>query len=234
MIRYLAVVLLSMAATVVLAGTQTMMPLVVLSATALIMGGTGHPLSTPQDSPEFIDSYVNDANNDYIVLTGFCDPGSCTPTAVSTPEQFMPVSGTMPFDESVAQGVTNLDDAISAQPEGTEIVVFGYLDLDQFSEVNESLGHSGGDRLLVMAADRLCAAFGPDVVLGRFTQDRFALVMTTRDPGTGSEAAAHAIECMAQPFWINGQMLHNGVSIGLAEVSDAGVQRAYLKGASHA
>jgi hypothetical protein len=138
MIRYLAVVLLSMAATVVLAGTQTMMPLVVLSATALIMGGTGHPLSTPQDSPEFIDSYVNDANNDYIVLTGFCDPGSCTPTAVSTPEQFMPVSGTMPFDESVAQGVTNLDDAISAQPEGTEIVVFGYSQSARIASIQKA------------------------------------------------------------------------------------------------
>ena len=62
-----------------------MTPLVALTATALIMGGTGHPLSTPQDSPEFINSYTNDANNDYIVLTGFCGADSCTPTAVSTP-----------------------------------------------------------------------------------------------------------------------------------------------------
>ena len=79
---------------------------VALTATALIMGGTGHPLSTPQDSPEFINSYTTDANNDYIVLTGFCGADACTPTAVSTPEQFMPVSGTMPFDQSVGAGVT--------------------------------------------------------------------------------------------------------------------------------
>ena len=95
-----------------------MTALVALTATALIMGGTGHPLSTPQDSPEFIDGYTTDANNDYIVLTGFCGAGSqsCTPTAVSTPEQFMPVSGVMPFDQSVGQGVTNLDQAMAAQP----------------------------------------------------------------------------------------------------------------------
>ena len=105
------VVLLSIASTIVLVSVQTMTALVALTATALIMGGTGHPLSTPQDSPEFIDGYTTDANNDYIVLTGFCGAGSqsCTPTAVSTPEQFMPVSGVMPFDQSVGQGVTNLD-----------------------------------------------------------------------------------------------------------------------------
>ncbi len=91
------VVVLSVASTVVLAGMQTMTALVALTATALIMGGTGHPLSTPQDSAEFINSYTADANNDYIVLTGFCSADSCTPTAVSTPEQFMPVSGVMPL-----------------------------------------------------------------------------------------------------------------------------------------
>ncbi|MGH3677522.1 MAG: PE-PPE domain-containing protein [Mycobacterium sp.] len=138
-----------MAGTVVLAGTQTMMPLAVLTATALIMGGTGHPLSTPQDSPEFINSYVNDANNDYIVLTGFCGSESCTPTAVSTPEQFMPVSGTMPFDLSVAQGVTNLDHAINAQPAGTEMVVFGYSQSARIASIQKANLAAAGSTLPV-------------------------------------------------------------------------------------
>jgi hypothetical protein len=84
------VVALSIASTVVLASMQTMTVLVAVTATALIMGGTGHPLSSPQDTPDFINSYTADANNHYIVLTGFCGAESCTPTAVSTPEQFMP------------------------------------------------------------------------------------------------------------------------------------------------
>jgi hypothetical protein len=50
LIRSFGVVLLSVAATVLLAGMQTMTPLVVLTATALIMGGTGHPLSVPQEA----------------------------------------------------------------------------------------------------------------------------------------------------------------------------------------
>jgi hypothetical protein len=43
------------------------------------------PLSSPQDSPEFIDSYTTNANNNDIVLAGYCGAESCTPTAVPTP-----------------------------------------------------------------------------------------------------------------------------------------------------
>ncbi len=139
--------MLSIASTVVLAGTQTMTPLVALTATALIMGGTGHPLSTPQDSPEFVDSYTSDANNDYILLTGFCGAGSCTPTAVSTPEQFMPVSGTMPFDQSVGQGVTNLDQAVNAQPVGESMVVFGYSQSARIASIEKGNLAAAGSTL---------------------------------------------------------------------------------------
>jgi hypothetical protein len=143
------VVVLSIASTVVLAGTQTMTALVALTATALIMGGTGHPLSTPQDSPEFINSYTTDANDDYIVLTGFCGAESCTPTAVSTPEQFMPVSGMMPFDQSVEQGVVNLDQAINAQPAGESMVVFGYSQSARIASIQKANLAAAGSTLPV-------------------------------------------------------------------------------------
>jgi hypothetical protein len=143
------VVVLSIASTVVLASMQTMAAVVALTATALIMGGTGHPLSTPQDSPDFINSYTADANNDYIVLTGFCGAGSCTPTAVSTPEQFMPVAGAMPFDQSVGQGVTNLDQAINAQPAGESIVVFGYSQSARIASIQKGNLAAAGSTLPV-------------------------------------------------------------------------------------
>jgi PE-PPE domain len=143
------VVLLSIASTIVLASVQTMTALVALTATALIMGGTGHPLSTPLDSPEFINGYTTDANNDYIVLTGFCGAGSCTPTAVSTPEQFMPVSGVMPFDQSVGQGVTNLDLAMAAQPAGESLVVFGYSQSARIASIEKGNLAAAGSTLPV-------------------------------------------------------------------------------------
>jgi hypothetical protein len=143
------VVALSIASTVVLASMQTMTVLVALTATALIMGGTGHPLSSPQDSPDFINSYTTDANNDYILLTGFCGTDSCTPTAVSTPEQFMPVSGAMPFDQSVGQGVVNLDQAINAQPVGESMVVFGYSQSARIASIQKANLAASGSTLPV-------------------------------------------------------------------------------------
>ena len=143
------VVVLSLASTVVLVSMQTMTALVALTATALIMGGTGHPLSTPQDTPEFINSYTTDANNDYIVLTGFCGTSACTPTAVSTPEQFMPVAGVMPFDQSVGQGVVNLNQAMNAQPVGESMVVFGYSQSARIASIQKGNLAAAGSTLPV-------------------------------------------------------------------------------------
>ncbi len=141
------VVVLSLASTVVLASLQTMTALVALTATALIMGGTGHPLSTPQDTPEFINGYTTDANNDYIVLTGFCGATACTPTAVSTPEQFMPVAGVMPFDQSVGQGVVNLNQAMNAQPMAESMVVFGYSQSARIASIQKGNLAAAGSTL---------------------------------------------------------------------------------------
>ena len=99
-----------------------------VASTALIMGGTQHPLSNPPDSNQFISDYIAGANNNYIAPSGLC-PGTCTLVAVVTPEQFCPQYGTMTYNQSVAQGVKNLDTAIGTTPHtpGTDtIVVYGY------------------------------------------------------------------------------------------------------------
>src|SRR5262249_40103863 len=114
-IRSAGVALLTIVAVVLLALSTTMTS-VVLAATALIMGGTGHPLSVPQDTPGFITNYVTGANSNYIAPSGLCTGGSpsCTLLAVFTPEQFRFDTGfaDMTFDQSVAVGRANLDNCI--------------------------------------------------------------------------------------------------------------------------
>lgn len=89
--------------------------------TALIMGGTFNPAPDP--------GYVIDVNNNYIqpLYQNFM------PQGLYTPEQFFPVSGLsdLTFDQSVAQGVTDLNNAITLPPvdggyAGDNLVVFGY------------------------------------------------------------------------------------------------------------
>jgi hypothetical protein len=114
-VRSTAAALLTLVAAVLLALSTTMTS-AVLAATALIMGGTGHPLSVPQDTPSFITDYVNGADSSYIAPSGLCSGGSpgCTLLAVYTPEQFrFDTSFTdMTFDQSVAVGQANLDNCI--------------------------------------------------------------------------------------------------------------------------
>jgi hypothetical protein len=85
-----------------------------VAATALIMGGTNNPLSVPPDTQPIVDSYVARAQNNNIVPGGFCPMTGCaTVVAVVTPEQFFPIFGSATFDQSVAQGVSNLNNCVS-------------------------------------------------------------------------------------------------------------------------
>ena len=59
----------------------------------------------------------------------------------------MPVSGTMPFDQSVGQGVSNLGQAINAQPAGESIVVFGYSQSARIASIEKGNLAAAGSTL---------------------------------------------------------------------------------------
>ncbi len=88
-----------------------------LTATALYMGGTGHPLSIPgPDSPSYIAEYVSWAYNDFVGPSGLCTGGAgdCAQVAVFTPAEFWPITGlgSITYDASVLIGLSNLDDCL--------------------------------------------------------------------------------------------------------------------------
>lgn len=87
-----------------------------LTATTLYMGGTFSQLSVPQDTREFIDSYIGSMDRSFVEPSGLCP--NCAPVGVYTPEQFWPATGLiqMTFDKSVAKGLTNLDNCLGGQP----------------------------------------------------------------------------------------------------------------------
>ena len=103
-----------------------------------------------------------------------------------------------------------------AHREGSSVAVL-YLDLDKFKEVNNSLGHASGDRLLVQVAERLTSTLRESDTLARLGGDEFAVVQ--RSGGRSSDAEAlslRMIEALSAPFDLDGHQATIGVSVGVA------------------
>ncbi|MCW2282522.1 diguanylate cyclase (GGDEF)-like protein/PAS domain S-box-containing protein [Rhodoblastus acidophilus] len=91
------------------------------------------------------------------------------------------------------------------------------LDLDRFKEVNDTLGHPIGDRLLVAAAARLRKVLRETDTLARLGGDEFAVIQTCLlEPQEAAALARRLIETLSAPFDIDGQEIVVGVSIGIA------------------
>lgn len=155
-IRSLVATILALLGAIVLAVSWTTATAVQLVATALIMGGTDHSLTVDGDTPEFVESYLQNAINEFI------NPAAAAPTgtggdpisgvdidtddvyAVTYPAEFFPIFGSETFDNSVAEGFENLSGCVRADgcayneevedppsplnppTAGEQFVIFGY------------------------------------------------------------------------------------------------------------
>ena len=91
------------------------------------------------------------------------------------------------------------------------------LDLDRFKEVNDTLGHAVGDRVLQVAAERLERALRPGDVVARLGGDEFAVLLPlVRDADAAREVAQRIIVAMEEPFTVRGTSIDLEASIGMA------------------
>jgi diguanylate cyclase (GGDEF)-like protein len=91
------------------------------------------------------------------------------------------------------------------------------LDLDHFKDVNDTLGHTAGDQLLMEVARRLDACVRASDTVARLGGDEFALVLTElRRLEDAAVVAQKAMHLMAKPFRLDGQETHATTSIGIA------------------
>ena len=92
-----------------------------------------------------------------------------------------------------------------------------YVDLDRYKLINDSLGHSVGDQVLIEVARRFRETIRPDDVAGRMGGDEFVLLLDGALDDTAVEATARRLlAAVEKPFVLNNRAYFLSASIGIA------------------
>jgi diguanylate cyclase (GGDEF)-like protein len=109
-----------------------------------------------------------------------------------------------------------LERALENAQEGRSLAVL-CLDLDRFKDINDTLGHQGGDGLLKTVAERLRKCVGEDDVVARTGGDEFSIVQVAAEqPIAATALATRIIEAIDDPIEVEGHQVVVGTSVGIA------------------
>jgi diguanylate cyclase (GGDEF)-like protein len=119
--------------------------------------------------------------------------------------------------------------AISRSASAPSAISVMFIDLDRFKTVNDTMGHSVGDELLIQASRRLEEYLDDDSLVARLGGDEFSVVVTQPVYSASSikSLATHIVDALAKPFNLRGQDIFVSASVGIAtypfDGDDAGV-----------
>jgi diguanylate cyclase (GGDEF)-like protein len=106
--------------------------------------------------------------------------------------------------------------AAAAARRGGRGVAMLYLDLDNFKNVNDTLGHSSGDTLLKLVSGRLRALLRTGDTVARLGGDEFLLLVTDVEDGAAvADIATHVVDGLMAPFEVIGMEIFAGCSLGI-------------------
>ena len=95
-------------------------------------------------------------------------------------------------------------------------VALMFIDLDHFKDVNDTMGHGVGDRLLKEASDRLRVCVRETDTVARLGGDEFTVIVSDIDDFKDVERVAQCIlDELSEPFTLEGQSVHISASIGI-------------------
>lgn len=109
---------------------------------------------------------------------------------------------------------------LAATPDRAHSLIL--LDLDRFKEINDSLGHHVGDRLLVEIGTRLAALVRPKDLVVRLGGDEFAVVLDDAGEAAAMAVADDLKAVVSAPLAVDGVTVRCDVSIGIAVYPDHG------------
>jgi diguanylate cyclase (GGDEF)-like protein/PAS domain S-box-containing protein len=103
--------------------------------------------------------------------------------------------------------------------DGDELAIM-VLDLDDFKDVNDTLGHAAGDEALRLVAQRLVHHVRPDATVARLGGDEFVVVCEGTDPAQARQIAARLADAVSEPAEVEGRQVTLHASIGVASLRD--------------
>lgn len=120
------------------------------------------------------------------------------------------------------------DGLASPRRRGTQVALL-FCDLDRFKMVNDSIGHAGGDELLIEAAKRLLDVVGDAATVARLGGDEFVILDPDLPDRTRAIALAERVRAaLSAPYTIDGKEAFVGVSIGITFADESTVSGAEL------
>jgi diguanylate cyclase (GGDEF)-like protein len=92
-----------------------------------------------------------------------------------------------------------------------------FLDIRKFKNINDSLGHTLGDKVLIIAAKRFQKMLAPKDMIARIGGDEFAIILRDLSTvGKAQKVAQKVFNSIAQPFSLSGNRISIGINVGIA------------------
>ena len=115
---------------------------------------------------------------------------------------------------------SGLVDALAPMLGETPKLAVIVLDLDHFSDINDTLGHGVGDRVIDEVALRLVDAAEPGTLIAHLGGDQFALALPMADRESIERRVERITACFSKPVAVEGLSLHLGATLGAALAPD--------------
>ena len=100
--------------------------------------------------------------------------------------------------------------------------IAAYIDIDRFKDINDTLGHEAGDKLIKAVAVRLKTRLRPSDFLSRFGGDEFAILCAPAGLEGGPALADRVAAAFSTPFSVNNQNIRVTASVGIAGAPENG------------
>jgi diguanylate cyclase (GGDEF)-like protein len=108
--------------------------------------------------------------------------------------------------------------------EAEQLSALLFIDLDQFKQVNDTLGHPCGDQLLCAVADRLREMLRPEDFVARFGGDEFVVFQqNVKSNADAAGLAQRIVDHLSERYKIDNHLVEIGASVGIAMTSPAGI-----------